>query len=271
MAYYEAEWPLLILCPASLRYTWPAEIEKFFPAIPPQSVYVATGFQDVAFVKRNDVKIVILTYSLIQNRSAVCHALKDECNFQCIIADESHNLKQKTSQRSQLIMPILNRAKRLVLLSGTPALARPVELWTQLYCLAPELFGNWSQFTKRYCDPKRKQFGRGRFTMDYSGSSNEQELHQKIRLVMVRRLKCHVLAELPPKQRSIIQVQITDRDQRKKCLETMQELNEKRVSIQELIGQEAQKADFEAKTILTQAYQQSGIAKAQAVADYLTD
>ena len=27
------EWPLLILCPASLRYTWPAEIEKFVPWI----------------------------------------------------------------------------------------------------------------------------------------------------------------------------------------------------------------------------------------------
>ena len=27
MTYYMKEWPLLILCPSSLRHTWPAEIE----------------------------------------------------------------------------------------------------------------------------------------------------------------------------------------------------------------------------------------------------
>jgi SNF2 family DNA or RNA helicase len=131
MAYYEPEWPLLILCPASLRYTWPAEIEKFFPSIPPQTIYVASGFSDIGFTKQKDVRIVVVTYSLLQNRSAVAKVLEDQ-NFNCIIADESHNLKSKTSQRTKMILPILSRARRLVLLSGTPALARPVELWTQL-------------------------------------------------------------------------------------------------------------------------------------------
>jgi hypothetical protein len=43
LAYQTNEWPLLILCPASLRYTWPAEIEKFCPWIPSQSIYCVRG------------------------------------------------------------------------------------------------------------------------------------------------------------------------------------------------------------------------------------
>lgn len=128
MCHYMSEWPLLILCPASLRYIWPNEIEKFLPGLPPSSVYVVQGFDDADFYaneqKRKKIKIVVATYSLLQKRSASARCLQD-FKFQCVIADESHNLKQKDSQRTKLAMPLLQGAKRLALLSGTPALARP--------------------------------------------------------------------------------------------------------------------------------------------------
>jgi SNF2 family DNA or RNA helicase len=137
MTHYIDEWPLLILCPASLRYTWPGEIEKFLPHLPPSAVYVVQGFDDADFYdnewKRKRIKIVVASYSLLQKRAAAARVLQD-FKFQCVIADESHNLKQKTSQRTQLALPLLQNAKRLLLLSGTPALARPVELWTQGRC-----------------------------------------------------------------------------------------------------------------------------------------
>lgn len=269
MACYESEWPLLILCPASLRYIWPAEIEKFLPSIPPKSIYVVSGFLDIAFTKRNDVKVVVVTYSLLQERSAVRHAL-EEFHFQCIIVDESHNLKQKNSQRSQILLPLLRKARRLVLLSGTPALARPAELWTQLSCLAPTLFGNWTTFTRRFCDPKKKSYGGDRFVWDFGGSSNEAELHAKLKNIMVRRLKCDVLSELPPKQRSIVPVPIA-RDRKAACEQAMTELKDSRASVKELFGNEARQADFEAKSKLMAAYQTSGIGKAQPTADYLLD
>ena len=122
MCHYVSEWPLLILCPASLRHIWPNEIEKFLPGIPPSSVYVVQGFDDADFYeneqKRKRIKIVIATYSLLQKRSASARCLQD-FKFQCVIADESHNLKQKDSQRTQLAMPLLRGARRLALLSGT--------------------------------------------------------------------------------------------------------------------------------------------------------
>jgi SNF2 family DNA or RNA helicase len=134
MLHYSDEWPLLILCPASLRFTWPGEIEKFLPHLPPSAVYVVQGFDDADFFdkehKRQRIKIVVATYSLLQKRSAAARTLQ-QFNFQCVIADESHNLKEKNSQRTLLALQLLQNAKRLLLLSGTPALSKPVELWTQ--------------------------------------------------------------------------------------------------------------------------------------------
>ena len=53
-------------------------------------------------------------------------------HFKIVVLDESHSIKNSKSQRFQLLAPILKGATRLVMLSGTPALARPVELYTQV-------------------------------------------------------------------------------------------------------------------------------------------
>ena len=264
MCHYQQEWPLLILCPASLRHTWPAEIEKFMPTLSPQAIHVVAGFDDTDWIKRRrQLQIVVATYSLLQSRAAVAHILQD-FDFQCVIADESHNLKEKTSQRTQLAMPILTKAKRLVLLSGTPALARPVELWAQVQPLAPDLFGSYTDFTKEHCNARR-----GRFGWDVSGLSNADELHSKLRQVMVRRLKGDVLKELPPKQRST--VPISKMSQEKECRELMEDLKATRLSVADLAGGDARSANFEARRLLMMAYQQSGISKAPSVAQYLLD
>lgn len=267
MAHYRREWPLLIFCPASLRHTWPGEIEKFIPSVPPSSIYVCSGFHDIAFKNRKDIQVVVVTYSLLQERSAVAKVLSDkEVRFSCVICDESHNLKQKNSQRSKLTLPILQRAKRLLLLSGTPALARPAELWLQLHALAPTLFGSWTHFTKRFCDPKRT-FGH----WDVTGLSNAEELHAKLKQVMVRRLKCDVLQELPAKQRMVVPIEITNKTLVKENKQILKELEETRLSVAELVGNDQRVASFEAKQLFNRAYQASGVGKAQAVADYLIE
>ena len=263
------DWPLLILCPASLRHTWPGEIETFLPSLPPSAVYVVQGFDDADFydnaVKRSKIQIVVATYSLLQTRSAAAHTLQ-QFQFQSIIADESHNLKQKNSQRAQLALPLLEQAKRLCLLSGTPALARPVELWTQISTLAPGLLeSNYTRFTKRFCNARR-----GRFGWDVNGLSNAQELHIKLKQIMVRRLKANVLQELPPKQRSVIPIQLRG-DKKKDSESIVKELLETRQSVSELVGDEANSANFEARRLLMQAYQASGIAKSAGVCDYLLE
>ncbi|KAL7483619.1 hypothetical protein ACHAW6_009263 [Cyclotella cf. meneghiniana] len=325
LAYRHTEWPLLILCPASLRYTWPAEIEKFCPWISPTEIHVVRGKDDVEFavkiqkwkeaarenrearesfcvanvnqglaldaanssarsqpklttLNRNNkrpLQIVIVTYSLLQARFQVANALKS-CNFQCIIADESHNLKQLSSQRCQIALPLLQHSKRLVLLSGTPALNRPVELWPQIAALDPagNLFGKhgmrYNEFTKRYCNAKVTRFG-----WDVKGISNAEELHSCLKKIMVRRLKSEVLHDLPPKQRSIVPVTVANKEKETQCRDIIHQLNAARQSLEEIIDdvgdEEANSARFEARRLLMQAYQISGIAKAPATTEYILD
>jgi SNF2 family DNA or RNA helicase len=104
MLHYSDEWPLLILCPASLRFTWPGEIVKFLPHLSPSAVYVVKGFKDDDFFDNEHnhqrIRIVVATYGLLQKRSAAARALQ-KFKFKCVIADESHYLKEKNSQRTK--------------------------------------------------------------------------------------------------------------------------------------------------------------------------
>jgi SWI/SNF-related matrix-associated actin-dependent regulator 1 of chromatin subfamily A len=103
------------------------------------------------------------------------------------------------------------KIKRILLLSGTPILARPNEFYNLLRILRPDIFYSFRQFALRYCSPKESYFG-----IDWTGSSNMRELHLAIgNSVMIRRLKVDVLTELPAKRRQRISIS-TDSNQVKK-------------------------------------------------------
>lgn len=66
----------------------------------------------------------------------------------------------------------MKKAKRCLLLSGTPILARPNELYNLLRILRPDIFYSFKEFGLRYCNPRESYFG-----IDWSGSANMREVH----------------------------------------------------------------------------------------------
>ena len=64
---------------------------------------------------------------------------------------------------------------------GTPALSRPIELFTQLHSLAPKDWPDEKVFGKRYCNRQHrkadKKKGAGANWTEFKGASNTQELH----------------------------------------------------------------------------------------------
>ena len=236
---------LLVICPAYLRYTWKHEIIKWLDVEP---TVINTGKDKM------EGDIVIVSYSL---------ACKQSQKFDMVICDESHYLKSTKTKRTKTLTPMLKKQQYLLLLTGTPALNRPCELYPQCHLLRPDLFKNWKAFTKRYCDGKMSPLG----YYDYSGASKKFELNWLIqKTIMVRRLKRDVLTQLPKKHRSEIYLKI-----KRKHLKLLDPLFKKWFALNQQIkvlepgSKEIQKAAFDRKVLITELYRKSSLAKVHAV------
>ena len=129
--------------------------------------------------------IFIISYDLATRKADELTAK----SFNACIADEAHYLKSHDSKRSLVLTPILQKCKRIVLVTGTPILHRPCELYNILKILRPDIFKNFFEYSNRYCAPKIGKYG-----MDYKWSSCASELHYLMaKNVMIRRLKIDVL------------------------------------------------------------------------------
>ena len=164
---YKEEWPVLIICPSSLKFVWRDEILKWIPDINDDKINIQI-FKTSKDIFKCGVKIYIMSYDLtVKLEEKIVNK-----NFKFIIADEAHYLKSPDAKRTKCLMPIIKKSKRVILITGTPILAKPVELYPLLSILRPDLFHNFKIFGNRYCDPKRNFFG-----MDWTGSSHPKELN----------------------------------------------------------------------------------------------
>lgn len=147
-----------------------------------------------------DAKILIVSHDMLTR--ALDRLI--ERNFGVFIVDESHVLKNFKAKVTQAATELAKKAKRVILLSGTPALSRPSELYTQLSLLDKKFFGSFIEFSKRYCDGKTTHFG-----WDASGKSNLQELEVILsKKFMIRRSKADVLKSLPNKVQEIVRLDV---------------------------------------------------------------
>ena len=123
----------------------------------------------------------------------------DKLNFAIIILDEAHYLKNPQAKRSENLVPICKKSKRVIIQTGTPAFARPRELFNIVAMIRPDIFDDFLPYAHRYCDPKMSHFAR---VMEYNGATCTNELHYLLKKnLMIRRQKAEVLDELPPKTR----------------------------------------------------------------------
>jgi hypothetical protein len=216
-----------------------------------------------------DALVHIVTYPLLTNAS-IKRQIEDR-KFAVVIADESHMLKSGKALRTQALLPVLNAARRCILLSGTPALSRPLDLYTQLSVLAPGAFGSLSAYGKRYCAGTRRPWG-----MDYSGGSHLDELHARLSDgLMVRRLKADVLEQLPPKRRECVRLELPAAAAADMAARGAQ----LRAKLAHASALEASSGDmramrdarFEAHTAMNALWTSSGVAKASPAAAYVCD
>ncbi|XP_040295362.1 SWI/SNF-related matrix-associated actin-dependent regulator of chromatin subfamily A-like protein 1 [Bufo bufo] len=190
-AYYRKEWPLLVVAPSSVRFTWAEAFNRWLPSVRSDSINVIVTGRD----SHSAGLVNIISFDLLGKMDKSITS-----SFKVIIIDESHFLKNVKTARCKSAMPLLKNAKRVILLSGTPAMSRPAELYTQIAAVRPNSFPRFHDFGVRYCDAKQMPWG-----WDYSGSSNMNELKLLLEeSLMIRRLKSEVLSQLPAKQRKMV-------------------------------------------------------------------
>ena len=182
---------VLIICPATLKINWKREIENYSD----KSVYIAEGKN---FDGDND--FVIINYDIIKNFHDA--KKKDEskildANFDLVVIDEAHYIKNAQAQRTKLINDIVKNIDRIWLLTGTPMTSRPIDYYNLLSLVDSPVSKNWMAYVIRYC--AGYQFKAGpRKVWNVMGASNLEELRDRTSGLTLRRLKEDVL-DLPDK------------------------------------------------------------------------
>jgi SWI/SNF-related matrix-associated actin-dependent regulator 1 of chromatin subfamily A len=206
--------PAVVVCRATLRTNWAREVAKWRPDL---STQILSGKKALPPSElRADV--IILNYDIA---SAHLPTLMQK-KWQTLIVDEAQDIKELKkkwnastrthsyggSARAAAVATLGTQCVRRILLTGTPILNRPKELWALLHVIDPKGWPKFHDFGVEYCAGFE-----GRFGWDFTGSSNVEELHERlIGRYMLRRLKQEVLKDLPEKQRQSVEVVLSDKE-----------------------------------------------------------
>lgn len=134
---------VLVVCPASAKDHWKRELEKWVMLCP--SVGVLYGKY------RTKGRFIIVNYDILKFHNK---ALRSRY-WDLVIIDEGHYLKDIGSARTRQVygssqmLPI--RGKRVVVLTGTPVINRPIELYATLRYLDGKSWPSYDEFGERYC------------------------------------------------------------------------------------------------------------------------
>jgi SWI/SNF-related matrix-associated actin-dependent regulator of chromatin subfamily A-like protein 1 len=204
---------VVVVAPALAKGVWKKEVPMWRPHLTPR---VLEGRGNFRWPEKGEV--IIVNYDILPEAHE--KACKDKDCKGCaaflkavpkgtvVVADEAHNLKNSKAQRTLRFRAMAQAAReaggRTWLLTATPLLNRPQELWSiyQAAGIAQEAFGTFKQFVRLF-NGRPAKFGG--FTW---GEPNEEEIIERIRAVSLRRTKDEVLTDIPGKRIMTVPVDI---------------------------------------------------------------
>lgn len=184
----------IIVTPTSLTYHWLAELKRFDDAL---IVRVITGPREerrraIEEMKRaEDVDIILTSYPLLRRD---IDYLKD-IPLRFAVLDEAQSVKNAQSQGAVAAKEL--DAQVRIALTGTPMENHTGELWSIFDFVLPGYLGTQASFLRRY-----------------GGGEHAEELSERIRPFLMRRLKSEVLADLPKKHEQCLYAAMTPEQER---------------------------------------------------------
>ena len=198
---------ILIVTTSSAKINWEREINVFC-----NDTTIVDG------KKWREAKFTIINYDILKNfHTLVENKRKKEtndekiinrelvnANFDLVIIDEAHYLKNNDSIRGKIMVELSSHEsiKRVWLLTGTPISNRPMDFFNLLKIIKSPISENWRHYAVRYCDGKKffrtLKNGQKKQIWLTDGASNLNELASKTKNIILRRLKTEVL-DMPDK------------------------------------------------------------------------
>ena len=219
---------ILVVCPASVLFTWRREIWKWQTLGLP--VLLVQAGRDVMtnhdLIRWGANCWYIINYDILRDYPEI----KSGKSWDLLILDESHKLKNPEAIRTQHVFGSDTLApiptEKVLLLTGTPMINYVHDLYTQLHCLDPDTWPSFEQFVADQYFPGHKIIAPSQVI---GAERNLEQLRQQLTAVMIRRPKS--VLDLPPKTREIVEVEIVDNEfwsmldrQRKSLIRLQREL-----------------------------------------------
>lgn len=188
----------LIICPASMKETWRREVINWTNG--DLKCQVLNKMSDEINPKCN---ALILSFALAARiPEKICRY-----HYDLLIVDESHYLKNASSQVSRIVLVMIWASCRYrLLMTGTPLPnGRAIEAYTTFSRCNFADFGSWDRFKGEYCIAEQTPWG-----LLYNKSKNLKQLRDKADYFLIRRSKEQVLNELPGLVRQNIYIKIPE-------------------------------------------------------------
>lgn len=190
----------IVICPASLKVNWADEVRKWRTDLSPVVLSGRGSFRLPAVGE-----VIIVNFDILPAESKI-HTKVGKWDHEptalgkglakcTVIVDEATAVKNFKAKRTKAVRALAKHAQRVWLLTGTPLLGKPFDLWGVLGCgeMDRVVFGGFKGFLRCMAGSPGHWGG-------YEFGKPLPEVPERLRRVMIRRLKDDVLPDLPPKR-----------------------------------------------------------------------
>lgn len=152
---------VLAVVPASLLYTWKAELEKWWSYLP-KIPYADIWHKRILELNLDEDFYVDGQFWAITNPETLARHLESlivNYKWDCMIVDESIMYKHRDSARSKQLKEMAQAVEHVWLLTGAPATRYLDDMWHQFHILNPKGYSSYWRFAKKYCVVEEDQWG----------------------------------------------------------------------------------------------------------------
>jgi superfamily II DNA or RNA helicase len=184
---------VLVICPASLKSQWRAEIHRFSN----RSCQLVVGSSDERATQyRSDAFFTVCNYEqVLRDTNPI-----EQIPWDLIILDEGQRIKNWEAKTSRVIKSL--RSRFALVLSGTPLENRLDELFTVVGFVDDRRLGPAYRFLHRH----RVVDENGRVL----GYKNLDQLRENLRPILLRRTRESVMQQLPERSTEIVRIRPTE-------------------------------------------------------------